>query len=301
MGTKIQAAPAPEPRDLGGEYRDTLQAKLDYMPAQYQSEAEYRPKWAELDLRTLNQSLGGVGGQRGLIEIYRDVVMPTLSQTESQAARDQALSRLGTVEQYGQRATDALLNADPEKRKLADRLIGQANEELSLGAQLDPSLRREIQQAVRGGDSARGMARTEGSAYKEAMFTGLQAEQLRRNRQQFAMGVLGQRQALTGDPWMSLVGQPSQAFAAAPGYAAGAAGMGQAGSMFQPGQYEAGLFGMNYQGALQNQALQTQASMANAQARNAMIGGIIGGVGSMSAGMFSGAGHAGGWNKFWGP
>lgn len=300
MGTKVQAAPAPAPRNPGEEYRDVLQAKLDYMPQQYAAEQEYRGKWADLDLETLARSLGGSGGTPGLIDIYRDQVMPTLSETEGQAARDQALNRLQTVEQYGQRASDALLNADPEKKKLADRLIGQANDELEMGATLDPALRREVQQAVRAGQSARGMAYSPNSAAEEAYFTGLQAEQLRRNRQQFAMGVLGQRQALTGDPWMALVGQPSQAFAAAPGFAAPAGGMGQAGQMFTPGQYEGQLFAGNYQGALQNQALQTQAGMASAQAKSAMIGGIVGGLGSAAGGMFSGVGKAGSWGKFWG-
>jgi len=284
MGSKIQAAPAPEPRDLGKETGDVLQARLDYMPKQLAAEQQYRSQWADLDLATLSRSLGGSEGQPGLMEIYRDQVMPALSQTEAQAAQDQAVGRLDTVERYGQRATQALMNADPEKKALADKLIGQANDELSLGASLDPALQRQVSQSVRGAQSARGMAYNPSSAREEAMFSGLQAEQLRRNRQQFAMGVLGQRQAITGDPWMSLVGQPSQAFAAAPGYAAPGGGMGQAGQMFAPGQYESSMFGMNYQGALQNQALQTQASMANAQNKAAMTSAVIGAFGTMAGG-----------------
>ena len=306
MGTKVQAAPAPAPRDLGKEYEDVLKAKLKYMPDQYAAEQEYRGKWAELDLQTLMTSLGGTEGTPGLIDIYKNTVMPTLSETEGQAQQDQARYRMETIKKYGKDFTDALLDSDPEKRKLADRLIGQANRELDMEATLDPSLRREVQQSVRAGQSARGMAYSPNAAAEEAYFTGLQAEQLRRNRQQFAMGVLGQRQALTGDPSLAFFGQPSQAFAAAPGYAAPAGGMGQAGQMFSPGQYEGQLFAGNYQGALQNQALQTQAGMANAQARSAMIGGIVGGIGSAAGGLFQGVGAAGkgqsgsAWSNFWG-
>lgn len=313
MGTKVTTAPTPAPRDLGGEYRETAQAKLDMMPQQFASEEEWRKQWAGLDLDTLAYGLGGDAwdtSRMGLLDIYQQMVAPSLSQTESAAARAQAEGRLGTIEQYGGRMTAALLGADPEKKALSDRLIGEANREMDLGASMDSGLARQVSQYYRGGEQARGFAPSRQGARGEAEFMGMQAEQLRRNRQQFGMQVLGQRQALTGDPSLALIGQPSQVFAAAPQYASGAGGMGGAGQMFAPGQYESGLYGMNYQGALQNQALQTQASMASAQGRNAMMGGIIGGIGSMGAGLFGGIGAAasGGlakgktsaWSNFWG-
>ena len=287
MGTKIQAAPPPADRDLGKEMDATLAAKLKYMPKFLEAEEQYRDRWADLDNRTFNRALEGTAEQPGLIATWRDKVMPGLSEAEATAARAQAEGRLGTVEQFGKRTTEALLGADAQKKALSDKLMAQANQELDLGATLDPALRREVQQAARAGQSARGMAYNPSSAAEETYFSGLKAEQLRRNRQQFAMGVLGQRQALTGDPSMMLLGQPSQVFSAAPTYAAPAGGMGQAGQMFQPGQYESNMFGMNYQGGLQNQALQTQTSMANAQNKAAMTSAVIGAFGSMAGGHFS--------------
>lgn len=297
--TKVQAAPSPAPRNLGQEYRDTIQAKMELTPDILKLQEEYGDDFTKMDLRQLSNALGGVDGQPGILDIYKQV-MPVLSETEAEAQRAQTDSRLKTLEDYGQRATDALLNSDSKKAGLSNRLMDMADSDLTLGHNISHSHARQIAQSLRAGQSARGMALSPNSAIDEAKIMGLESERLYGNRIARAQGILAQRQGLTGDPMLMLTGQPSAAFAAMPAYSGGAQGMGQGPSgFFNPeSAYASQMYGQNYQGALQNQALQTQAAMQSASAKSAMIGGIMGGIGSMAGGAFTGIGNAGGWSKF---
>ncbi len=279
MGTTIEA---PAPRDYASETKANLQAQIDLAPDLYSAESseEYgQPAYTTLGLQTLRRALLGGDGTEGLLSLYEGEVMPRLAAAEQQISSTQRGADLADVEALGGRATAALLGADPRKKAISDLLMQQAEGELTAGATLDPSLRREVQQGYRQGATARGMAYSPSSAAEEAYFTGLQAEQLRRNRQQFAMQALGQRQQLTGDPFMSILGRPSQAFSAAPGFGQQAGALGQTSpGLFSPeSQYGGDVHASNYQGQL-------AARTATAQSRAAMIGGIVGGLGAIGGG-----------------
>lgn len=279
MGTKVSAPP---PRDYAKETKDTLQTQIDLAPDLYGAESsdEYgQPAYTRLGLKSLEQALLGGEGQRGLLELYANYVNPAMSGMESDADRFRRQSDLQDVEAYGGRATAALLGADSYKKELSDELSRQALSELQAGATLDPSLRREVQQGYRQAATARGMAYNPSGAAEEAYFTGLQAEQLRRNRQQFAQGALAQRQQLTGDPFMQILGRPGQAFAAGQGFGGQGMALGQtAPRLFSPeSQYAADLMNSNMQSQL-------AARTATGQNRSAMIGGFFQGAGSALGG-----------------
>lgn len=281
MGTKVAAPP---PRNYAQETRDTLKAQIDLAPELYAAEAsdEYgQPAYTRLGLESLEQALLGGEGQRGLLELYANYVNPAMSGMESEADKYRRSSDLRDVEEYGGRATAALLGADSYKKELSDELSRQALSELQAGATLDPSLRREVQQGYRQAATARGMAYNPSSAAEEAYFTGLQAEQLRRNRQQFAQGALAQRQQLTGDPFMQILGRPGQAFAAGQGFGGQGMAVSQTGArLFSPeSQYAADLTNSNMQSQL-------AARTASAQNRSSMIGGFFQGAGSALGGYF---------------
>ena len=274
MGTKVAAPP---PRDYAKETRDNLRTQIDLAPELYAAEAsdEYgQPAYTRLGLESLEQALLGGEGQRGLLELYANYVNPAMSGMESEADKYRRSSDLRDVEEYGGRATAALLGADSYKKELSDELSRQALSELQAGATLDPSLRREVQQGYRQAATARGMAYNPSSAAEEAYFTGLQAEQLRRNRQQFAQGALAQRQQLTGDPFMQFLGCPGQAFAAGQGFGGQGMAIGQtAPRLFSPeSQYAADLMNSNMQSQL-------AARTASAQNRAGIIGGAFQGLG----------------------
>lgn len=274
MGTKVAA---PEPRNYSQEVRDNLRTQIDLAPELYAAEAsdEYgQPAYTTLGLKTLEQALLGAGDQRGLLDIYARDINPAMSSMEQTADSTRRQADLADVEAYGGRATSALLAADSYKKQLSDELSRQALSELRAGATLDPSLRREVQQSYRNAATARGMAYNPSSAAEEAYFTGLQAEQLRRNRQQFAQGALAQRQQLTGDPFMQILGRPGQSFAASQGFGGHGMAVGQtAARLFSPeSQYAADIAASNYQGQL-------AARTASAQNKAAVIGGAFQGLG----------------------
>ena len=274
MGTKVAAPP---PRDYARETKETLETQIRLAPDLYAAEAseEYgQPAYTRLGLESLEQALLGSEGQRGLLELYANYVNPAMSGMESDADRFRRQSDLQDVEEYGGRATAALLGADSYKKELSDELSRQALSELQAGATLDPSLRREVQQGYRQAATARGMAYNPSSAAEEAYFTGLQAEQLRRNRQQFAQGALAQRQQLTGDPFMQILGRPGQAFAAGQGFGGQGMAIGQtAPRLFSPeSQYAADLANSNMQSQL-------AARTASRQNRAGIIGGAFQGLG----------------------
>lgn len=264
---------------------ESLETQIALAPDLYSAEAseEYgQPAYTRLGLRTFEEALLGGMDNRGLMDIYASI-QPQLSAMEAASSRSQRMEDLANVEELGGRATDVLLGSDPYKKQLSDELSRQALSELQAGATLDPALRREVQQSYRQAATARGMAYNPSSAAEEAYFTGLQAEQLRRNRQQFAQQALGQRQQLTGDPFMQILGRPGQAFASAPGY-------GQQG--FAMGQTTARLFSPESQYASDLAASNQQALMATNMARAQMSAGRNAGIGSALGGIAGGIGAA---------
>ena len=132
------------------------------------------------------------------------------------------------------------------------------------------------------------MAYSPSSASEEAYFTGLQAEQLRRTRQQFAQGALAQRQQLTGDPFMQILGRPGQAFQSAQGFGNQGMGMAQtAPRLFSP---ESQYAGDMYQS---NMATQMAANQASSMAKSARFGAITGMIGGIGGGYAQGLGSRG--------
>lgn len=287
--TKVAAPPS---RDYSQETRDNLQTQIDLAPDLYgaeASEAYGQPAYTRLGLRTLEQAMMGGEGQRGLLDMYANDINPRMSEMEAASSSAQRQSDLSDVEMYGGRATEALLGADPYKKQISDELSRQALSELQAGATLDPSLRREVQQGYRQAATARGMAYSPSSASEEAYFTGLQAEQLRRTRQQFAQGALAQRQQLTGDPFMQILGRPGQAFSSSQGFGNQGFGVAQTGSrLFSPeSQYGADVMAGNYSG-------QMAANQASQMAKSARFGAITGMLGGIGGGFAQGATSAGG-------
>tara|TARA_Y100001963_G_C6741258_1_gene429084 strand:+ start:344 stop:1225 length:882 start_codon:yes stop_codon:yes gene_type:complete len=290
MGTKVAAPP---PRDYGKEMASGLKAQAELMTGTGQfkefgplveMEAEQRPQWTDLELSTLSDTLRGTDSQEGLMSLYKNYITPTLSETEATADSFRRRSDLGDVQQYGKAATDAFLDSDPLKREASDLLLRGAIDEYKLGAKLDPSLAREVQQGYRQAAGARGMAHSPYSAAEEAYWQGLQAEQLKRQRQAALSGLLGQRQQLVGDPFMQVLGRQGQSFGVTPGYGTQGLAMGQAlgPRIFQPES--------QMQQDISSQNMQTQLAVrqANAANRSAMIGGGLGATGSIFGGLGAG-------------
>jgi len=287
--TKIQA---PEPIDYGKQMAGTLRAQRDSMQGtgefsdlgrMVDMEADQRPAWTNLELQTMRDLMEGRDGNMGLLGMYKNVITPALSESEAGANRYGRMSDLADVSSMGEQATDAFLNADPMKREASDLLLRGAIDEFKLGAKLDPSLAREVQQGYRQAATARGMAHSPYSAQEEAYWQGMQANQLKQQRQSALSQLMGQRQALTGDPFMQVLGRQGQAFGASGGYGGQAMGMGQSlgPKIFNP---ESQMSMDITQGNMQRQMAVSQANQAGS---NAMKGAAIGAAGNILGGWAS--------------
>lgn len=272
---------APPPRDYGQETADTLQAQVDLAPALLNAEQGSRPGYTSLDLQDMNHMLTGQRTERSLLDLYENELQPSLSRLEASDRDSRIAGEMGVMKRYAGGVTDTLREATGNKA-LLDELNSQALTELQSGASLDPSLRREIQQSIRGGQAARGMGYGMRDLADEATMTALQAEQLRRNRQGFAQSMVGMNQATGGDPFMAILGRPSQVFGATQNVGNTAFGMSQSmgPKLFNPeSQYSADIYNQNYQGQL-------AARTATASNKSAITGAAIGAIGSVAGGAF---------------
>ena len=286
MSSNVQAGPEV---DYGKQMAATLRAQRDSMQGTGEFsdlgrlvdvEAEQRPAWTNLELQTMRDLMEGRDGNMGLLGMYKNVITPSLSETEAGANRYGRMSDLADVSSMGEQATEAFLNADPMKKEASDLLLRGAIDEFKLGAKLDPSLRREVQQGYRQAATARGMAYSPYSAQEEAYWQGIQANQLKQQRQAALSQLMGQRQGLTGDPFMQVLGRQGQAFGAAGGYGGQALGMGQSlgPKIFSPeSQMSMDITQSNAQRSL-------AASQANSANKAAMMSGLFQGLGSIFQG-----------------
>lgn len=260
----------PDDRSPGDEMGKTLAAQAKFTPKFFELAKQYNPQYAQLEMDTLKQNLPQ------LMQLYGDTVFPAMMQQE-QAKMAQDISN---VEQFGGRAKAAFEAANPEQAKLMSTLSQQAQEGLDAGASLDPSLRREVQQSIRAGQASRGMGMGMGDLAAEATMTGLQADQLRRQRQGFAGNVVNLQKSTGMDPFMALLGRPSQMAGMAQGFGQQGMGVNQMASANTPqfgmNNYFQDLFNTNYNA-------QVNANMAQASNNASMIGAGIGAAGRIGA------------------
>jgi len=257
---------------------------------------ETSPSGGSTPTTTTNASIPNyMGNQKGLLALYEEDINPTLSRIEAKDRQDRIAGEMEAISRYAKPVSDTLREATGNAA-LLDELNQQALSELQSGAALDPSLRREIQQGVRAGQAARGMGYGTRDLADEATVTALQAEQLRRNRQAFAQSMVGINQATGGDPFLAILGRPSQAFQASQGIGGQAYGMSQGigNKIFNPeSQYAADVYNTNYQGQL-------AANTATAANKTAITGAVIGAAGSILGGAAQGGGGLGGiFSKCW--
>lgn len=103
-------------------------------------------------------------------------------------------------------------DSDPKAAQVRDLLFTQIIDELKNPTAIDPSLRREIEQQIRGAQSARGTSFGNSAVSSEALGVGQFAENVRRNRQQAAQQILDTNAATNNNPLgvlFSTIGQPA--------------------------------------------------------------------------------------------
>ena len=261
---------APPPRDYAGETRDTLQAQIDLAPAKYAAEAQFAPKYADLQMQLLQKSAPA------LIDIYKNQIAPGLAQTQVASQSATRVGDIADVTNLGPQARAALQAMNPEQAKLVDTMTRQAQQGLDAGSQLTPYQANQAQQQARQAWADRGLVTSPGSGVQEVVNQQLAGMGTQQQRQQSALGSLAASQSFYGDPMQQILGRPSQAFGAMQGF-------GQQAQGFNPGQ----LFNpeSQYAGDINNQAYQAQlqTGMANAANMTGILGAGLGAAGSAAS------------------
>lgn len=261
MGDWLGNQTTPPPRDYGKETMDTLQAQVAMAPDIYKAQAEYGPKYAQLGLQTAQQVTPG------LLSLYEQQIAPSLTRTAAADQTARAGTEMGLVGQYAPEMS-RILRESSGNANLLRLLTQEAESGLQAGAGMDPSLRDEVSQGVRAAQAARGFGFGAPDAVTEAFARGRQGEALRQARFQRAAQTAGINAATGGDPFMALLGRPSQTLGMMPGLANQASGY-NPGMLFNPESgYAQDVFNTNYNA-------DAAARIAEANAASALFGSMM--------------------------
>ena len=268
----------PEGRSYPQEMRDTFQAQLDLAPQLYAAESRFRPQYAQLDMDVAKKMLPQ------MMNLYEGQINPALARMQSQALEAQRRGDVEAIEKYGGRTREAMEAADPETAALKRELNRQAMEELQLGGKLTGGQQRQLRQGVRSGQASRGFGFGISDQAMESLAEMNAMEERRRGRQQFAQGQMAMSKSMSADPYMAILGRPSQVSPMMSGQMMGQAKGFSPGQIFNPeSQYAGDIYNQAWQGRL-------SANTANANNQAAMWGGAMGMLGGLGGGWLGGRG-----------
>lgn len=120
---------APPPRDYKQETRDTLEAQIELAPDLYESEAQFRPQYANLERGIMLNQLG-LDPNMGLLDAFRQI-----SGAQKDIQYDSTLADINMIGGLGQEFADAVRSADPRAEALRQSIMGEAEQGLATGDQ----------------------------------------------------------------------------------------------------------------------------------------------------------------------
>ena len=201
---------APQPRDMGQESRDSLQAQVDIAPQQYAAQAKFSPMYNDLQMSNLRSALLGDASQPGLVKTLGDVT-PAMQDIASQSQSRQRAADLADVQKYGADTVAAIRGADPTQKALLDKINAQVASGLDAGSSLTPDQESYLAQRVRAAQASRGVGFGNSDATAEAFTLGDRGLALQQQRLQNAQNVAGLNANTGADPLLAVLGRPSQA------------------------------------------------------------------------------------------
>lgn len=294
MGGKGKAPPPIDPGKAQGEYLFGKDFSTEYKGITdprlqeriIEAERLGRPEYAALELADIQTFAEGikdpVTGEvttPGLLDLLENQSQRAF-ELQQQQLQEQRAADVGALQEFAPQVVEAYRAADPESTALAQAAQQQAMglfEEAS--GPLSPERRRMAEQAARAGSLARGRIGDESSVAAELLGREQFKSALRAEARQAGAGAFGQSRALAGDIGMTLLGRPST------GIQLGGAMLGQAqqqaGQPIGPQLFDPNV-GINM--ALQQRGQDIELQGAKSQAQGAMIGGLLGGVGSIIGG-----------------
>ena len=278
MGGKGKTPPPIDPGDSSGKYlfgQDFSSFSGITDPRLQEriigAEEQFRPRYAALELADINTFAQGVvdpeTGERsgGVFDLLADSSRRAGDLQREQLAQQRA-DDVSALQEFSPQVVEAYRAADPFSTAIADRMSRRA-----LG-QLTPEEERNVQQQARAGSLARGRIGDESSVASEVLGRDTYTAQ-------FAQPAFAMNRQIAGDLGSTILGRPSQSiqlggqmFGQAQGLASGPMGP----QLFDPNA------GINM--ALQQRGQDMSLMGAQAQGQGAMIGGALGGFGSIIGG-----------------
>lgn len=268
-----KTSPPPE-RNYAAETRENLKAQIELSPDLLKAEQATRPGWTALELATTNDALWGAGGNDGLVSQY-EKLQPRLTALEQASLLDSRKGDINAVRELGPEAINALKATNPEAFALLSKMTSMASDDLNAGVGLSDAEQRQVNQAVRGGQAARGLALGPAEVYQEAVATNEAGNMRRQQRLANATQAIQLNQALMGDPFLQILGRPSNTFSQTQTLTGQGQSMDLGPDLFNPeSQYGADLNNVNYQGNL-------AARTATSSNRAGLFGGLLGAFGKL--------------------
>lgn len=160
---------ADNPDSRAAKYVEQLGPKKGLLERTYELDAEWRPKYAEQDLKIAEDTA------RRMAEVELAIE-----------------KELGP--EFAKVATDILKQVDPQWFAVRDMLGGQVEEELAKGGDLTEGQARRVQQSARGASSARGNVLGPAAAAQEVLSEFLAGEELAQQRKGNAAAFLAGQQ-----------------------------------------------------------------------------------------------------------
>ena len=194
----------PPPQNYGDQTRQTLQAQIDLAPQKYASEAQYRPKYAALDMSIASSSLPGTLN-------LAEQAAPRIGEMQRKNQSQQRAGDIADVQALAGASRTAYEQLNPEGAALLKRTNELRMAELENPYSMSASQRRESEQNVRGAQSVRGMGMGPTDAFQESMYLGDRQRGLYNERMQGASQAIGQNQSFYGDPFQQILGRTSGA------------------------------------------------------------------------------------------
>ena len=283
-GTTVQAPAAP---NYNESMRSILQAQVEMAPEVYAREAEYQPKYQQLQAQVQAQSA------QDQLKLYGQL-QPEYSALEANYMASQQAAQQKALEQQAPNYIKAFQQAsgtydtNQALQQYGQQKLAQLN---ANGTYLSPEEQRQIDQQSRAGYAARGTALGQQANLSEV----LNRYQYRQGREQQLLGTgmqLGQYQAQAAAPALQSFYQQPMYAGAFGGQAVGNAlqSQQQAGpSLFNPeSQTGMGSIYGAYNSQLNLAGAQAQANAAASAGKSGMFGALGGGL-LAAGGMLGGA------------
>ena len=262
----------PADRSYRNETEKTLRSQLALAGDLYDNERKYQPKYAALQADIFEQQAPRYAS------VYEKQIMPAVGRAENSLSGQRVSGDISLANQYGSQLRDSNRALNPENTALLDEMNRQAR--LGLNESLTAEDRRDIEQGVRSGQSARGFGYGNADLIQEVMTRSQAGRDLQDRNRQFAGNVSQLNSANSVDPFAFVGSRRSDLSGAALGIGAQTfAGNASSGpKLFNPESgYASDIYNTNYNA-------RASARIADANNEAALIGGMMSVMGGAASG-----------------